>query len=250
MATDIIARGMAAKALNDQGSGEGGADLSNLNADNLTSGTVPEARLPSSLIKQKNILTAGTSLNDYTKAGIYYFSSAYKPSDAPNGAVNGWLVVLTNGSTNVIKQIWLRHGSVASTNYDMYIRTMTEADKWSDWQRIFTSKDIIPAANLPSAIDVVVGSIETTANSELDDLVKTISNPAGFKKALISATMSDSIYGRVLISDLFNSYDDTVVSKTAHALICTGNGDGTINFRVRIPAGVSETFSYTIIFFN
>ena len=42
------------------------------------------------------VTTAGENLDDYTKTGVYYFSSNHTPVNVPSG-VNGWLVVYGNG---------------------------------------------------------------------------------------------------------------------------------------------------------
>ena len=87
-----------------------------------------------------HIITSGTQdLNSYRTEGLYYFSSGATLSNAPNGAVNGWLQVLpSNGSS--VKQIWSRHGSnggTIPTYTDMYERTYS-GSTWLDWARLIT----------------------------------------------------------------------------------------------------------------
>ena len=79
-----------------------------------------------------NITTANTNLNDYIEDGTYYFSGDYTPTNIPVG-LNGWLEVKTSGNNNIIKQIWYRHGTINSNDYQTYVRTKTGSG-WSDWQ--------------------------------------------------------------------------------------------------------------------
>lgn len=94
-------------------------------------------------VKATNITTEGTDLNDYTTAGTYFFKNGnIAPANIPEG-INGWLVVLHDGS-GVIKQIWYRFGS-AGNHYRSFVRTKfgTEAD-WTEWQRFVVESEITP----------------------------------------------------------------------------------------------------------
>lgn len=89
-----------------------------------------------------HIITSGSAdLNNYRTEGTYYFSSGVTLSNAPNGAVNGWLQVLpTNGGA--VKQFWYRFGSnggTPPTYTDFYERTYSGAE-WLAWERIVTEK--------------------------------------------------------------------------------------------------------------
>lgn len=83
------------------------------------------------------ISEAGTSLDQYADAGMYYFSIGYPPSDAPSGA-NGWLITL--GSNYAKKQIWLREGS-QNTQADTWVRTFTNG-AWTSWRRLVTENEM------------------------------------------------------------------------------------------------------------
>lgn len=79
---------------------------------------------------------ADTSLDQYVDPGMYYFSIAYAPSDAPAGA-NGWLIVLGGGAK---KQIWLREGS-ETTQFDTCVRSFTSG-AWTSWRRLVSDKEM------------------------------------------------------------------------------------------------------------
>lgn len=92
------------------------------------------------------VRTAGTSCDDYTEYGIYYFASqTYAPTDIPVG-VNGWLTVIPSDGGIFTKQFWTRAGTPGSNDHMTYVRT-SNSGGWGDWQRFFTTKDIIPKAN-------------------------------------------------------------------------------------------------------
>lgn len=79
-------------------------------------------------------ITSGThDLNNYTSEGDYFFSGNTTLSNAPNGAVNGWLQVL-RGANGEVKQIWHRYGSNAYTYTDEFVRIYTSS--WSSWERL------------------------------------------------------------------------------------------------------------------
>lgn len=78
--------------------------------------------------------TTNTNLNDYKTDGVYYFGSSYAPINRPAGS-NGWLEVFTGeqGGDKVVKQIWYRHGTPNSTDYETYVRILSSGT-WSNWK--------------------------------------------------------------------------------------------------------------------
>ncbi len=88
------------------------------------------------LDKWSSTVTSTGNLNNYKTAGVYYFSSSYTPTNIPEG-VNGWLMVLTYGST-AIKQLWFRHGTVDTNDFHIFVRTYASST-WSEWRRIITN---------------------------------------------------------------------------------------------------------------
>ena len=87
------------------------------------------------------VTTAGENLDDYTKTGVYYFSSNHTPVNVPSG-VNGWLVVYGNGYTTK-KQIWYRAGTSGSFNYEPFMRTCGTTGVWSEWEKIVTEPVVL-----------------------------------------------------------------------------------------------------------
>lgn len=75
----------------------------------------------------------GTDLNNYKTDGVYYFSSAAKPTNIPAGS-NGWLQVYSSNQ-NSVKQIWYRYGTPNSNDFETYVRTKDGSDNWSEWSQ-------------------------------------------------------------------------------------------------------------------
>lgn len=91
------------------------------------------------------VTEANTNLNDYAVAGVYSFSVANQPVNRPSGTSNGWLVVVpwtSNPTTQTVKQFWLRHGGINSTDHEVYTRTKIGDYGWSSWAKVITSKDM------------------------------------------------------------------------------------------------------------
>ena len=91
------------------------------------------------------IISETTDLNDYTTTGIFYFPSSATPTNIPKG-VNGWLVVISNGAENpMVKQLWMRLGTLDSNDYATFMRTgITNSEgttTWGSWFRIMTSEN-------------------------------------------------------------------------------------------------------------
>lgn len=88
-----------------------------------------------------SVTTTGEDLDDYTDAGIYTFAQSYAPTNVPAGS-NGWLIVIpwTNGSST-IKQIWLRHGTVGSNDFETYVRTKVGTNAWGSWSKYYTTSN-------------------------------------------------------------------------------------------------------------
>lgn len=111
-----------------------------------------------------------TDADSLTEVGNYYLQ---RPSGgtAPvisvsENPVNGWLMVIPGSGTQV-KQLFYRFGS-AATHYHIFVRTKFNTG-WSAWERLFTTKDVIPIANggtgATTVGDVLTNLGITTANS-------------------------------------------------------------------------------------
>lgn len=91
------------------------------------------------------VTTADEDLDDYNIAGVYSFAAAYQPVNRPSGTSNGWLVVIpwtSNTTTQTVKQFWLRHGSLGTNDNNIYVRTKVGDYGWSEWSKIWTTKDM------------------------------------------------------------------------------------------------------------
>lgn len=91
------------------------------------------------------VTEANTDLDNYSIAGVYSFAVAYQPVNRPSGTSNGWLVVVpwtSNPTTQTVKQFWLRHGGINTTDHEVYTRTKIGDYGWSSWAKVITSKDM------------------------------------------------------------------------------------------------------------
>lgn len=88
----------------------------------------------------KIITVANEDIDTYVTAGIYCFAVNYSPLNKPEGNTNGWLIVIPwQASGATCKQIWLRHGTLGSTDYSIYVRTRVSA-VWGEWYEIITDQ--------------------------------------------------------------------------------------------------------------
>lgn len=121
------------------------------NADTVDNKHASDFAAASHIHSTTPVTTANEDLNNYNIAGIYSFSASYQPLNRPEGTSNGWLVVIpwnSSTSTQTIKQIWLRHGSIGTNDHCVYIRTKVGDYGWSDWAQVWTTKDLsITASN-------------------------------------------------------------------------------------------------------
>lgn len=83
-------------------------------------------------------VSGAADLNNYKEEGTYYFIGGDGMlTNQPNGAINGWLEVLTSArnGTGLLKQLWHRAGSNPTTFMDEYIRLYTSGT-WGSWERL------------------------------------------------------------------------------------------------------------------
>lgn len=85
-----------------------------------------------------SIVTRNSDLNNYKTDGKFYFPQTYTPTNIPAG-VNGILEVFTvdMGGTLLVKQMWYRHGTNNTNDFETYIRTFN-GSAWSNWKRFQT----------------------------------------------------------------------------------------------------------------
>lgn len=112
-----------------------------VNAENLNllQTNVDNAKLE----KTVNVSASNPNLNDYKTEGRYYI-----PNGATNipAGVNGILEVYLT-PPGMVKQIWYRHGTANTNDYETYVRTSTDGSAWSSWQRYIVSADFFYKAN-------------------------------------------------------------------------------------------------------
>ena len=85
-------------------------------------------------------VSGAADLNNYRTEGKYFFSGGNNMlTNAPNGAINGWLEVFVDqySPARGVKQIWHRYGSNPTTFMDEYIR-LYASGAWGSWERIAT----------------------------------------------------------------------------------------------------------------
>ena len=88
----------------------------------------------------KIITATGEDINNYVTAGIYCFAANNSPTNKPEGNTNGWLIVIPwQASGGTCKQIWLRHGTLGSTDSSVYVRTRI-GNIWGSWYEVITNK--------------------------------------------------------------------------------------------------------------
>lgn len=119
------------------------------------------------LNKVINVVVANTDLDDYKEDGEFYFGVDYTPTNIPTG-VNGWLKVITGiqGSDNIVKQIWYRHGTPNSNDYETYVRTFS-SNVWSSW-KMFGMQSSIDSLNnnkVSKSGDTMTGSLTLNKTS-------------------------------------------------------------------------------------
>lgn len=108
------------------------------------------------------VTTTGKDLDDYTDAGIYTFAQAYAPTNVPAGS-NGWLVVIPwQQDSTTIKQIWFRHGTVGSNDFETYVRTKVGTNAWGSWSKYYTT------SNPPTYAEVGASPAFTSSNGGVE----------------------------------------------------------------------------------
>lgn len=103
----------------------------------------------SSIRNVKNVLVAGTNLDDYVYSGCFYFDSERTPLNVPAGVTNGWLQVIAEQPLNegrgsgYVKQIWYRAGTPNSNDFQTFIRTANVGiSSFGAWRRLIVEDDI------------------------------------------------------------------------------------------------------------
>lgn len=139
------------------------------------------------------ISESGTSLDDYTAPGTYYFDNTNTPVDVPGTMVNGWLVVLTDRAYTC-KQLLLRQGS-QTTQADVYLRVFTSG-AWTSWRRLVTENEMyyMPGQQAPFRINC--GGYLTSGGTYINGLVPL---PKPVHSSVASATVVNNASYKITI---------------------------------------------------
>lgn len=164
------------------------------------------------------ITTANTNLNDYTENGLWYFPYNKTPINIPTG-VNGWLVVMKGNLDNVIKQIWYRHGTNNTNDFETYVRTCNTIQgvvSWSNWQRLMVENDLYYKAGDTFTFGWKGGGFLTTSATEIQF---SIPLPKRVPSGVTPSITSGKIYirlpnGGYLLNNVDITLDNTIVLKT------------------------------------
>ena len=111
---------------------------SNLNASNLTTGTIPDARLSSGVFRHRGSLSITTTnpfLDTHTQTKIAEFGSR---SISYTGASASLLTWAVGGSASVV-QIGAHYNGD-----DYYLRTRTDSTNWKTWKKIWHDGNFDP----------------------------------------------------------------------------------------------------------
>lgn len=129
--------------------------------------------------EMNSVLEAGTDLNDYRTAGIFFFSYANRPTNLPpDGYGNGWCLVLPSSinSENYCTQIWISFGNNATTdarNKPMARRTYFNGT-WTDWWKLPCTGEYTSSTDVTNAITTALAdyiphnTTEITATTEAE----------------------------------------------------------------------------------
>jgi len=196
------------------------------------------------------IASGNQNLNNYTTEGVWYFSGGATLTNAPNGAVNGWLEVLPSMGGDV-KQFWHRHGSNPTTFKDEYIR-LYGSGSWGSWEKIATESDI-------------AGAFDTTQTVETNRIIRTTKLPDGTMICSMKVNITTAIsgtWGAIYYSPLasLGNWPTAFIATPVITATLDGGPDawvGTIRntsttfvgstYLYRAVAQVSSTYSLSVI---
>lgn len=169
-------------------------------------------------------------LNTYKTSGIYYFKSetGKNPTNTPAGAVNGVLIVIKSdwSARDMIKQIWMRHGTNNSNDNQIFTRSFGVADNaWSYWHEIVTSKSSSTSSDASvifemngrngKAADAQAGTAAVLGETTIYVGNGTASGSDGNSRGNIRIYGTDNRYVRLTAQDtMINNYRSQLPSKS------------------------------------
>ena len=170
--------------------------LNSINLNKIEDGIMPA--------NTKTINDNTVNLNDFIKDGSYYFPGANQTITNIPAGVNGWLRVMESGVSGVVKQIWYRHGTANTNDFETYVRTCTDGTTWSNWTQIVTTNDelLIIRGTIPSTN---LNDIQKTGIYYISD--QTLSNAPDFNYSYsILIVIQTSVTHQYLIKPVSSAF--------------------------------------------
>lgn len=208
----------------------------------LTTSTVSAAKA----VSVQAVTVANEDLNNYKTSGIYYFSQTYTPTNIPAG-VNGFLQVMVSGS--VVKQIWYRHGTANSNDWNTYVRTYTST--WSGWRQYLTGSDILAPICYTGTFTGMTGSGAKALPNRYTKCLVILSTYMPNSSDGISLTSS---YVQTAMSSNMAAVSNLTIANKSSALVqffsCTATGAVTVNIGGSAVGAAASSFTtrYVIMF--
>lgn len=163
------------------------------------------------LLKTRTITIENTDLDDYLEDGLYYFSQNYTPINIPAG-VNGWLQVFKCNITNVIKQIWYRHGTVNSNDFEIFVRTKSGSNGWSNWQRLTVENDLYYKSGDSTTLTWTGGGILSSVSTEIQFTIPMPKRMNNVTPTISAGTLSVRVpTGGYLVQDVNIRANNTIM---------------------------------------
>lgn len=193
------------------------------------------------------VTTRNTNLNDYIHNGIYYFTSSYTPTNAPDS--DGILLVMGLGST-FIKQLWFDRGSTANfKEHYTYVRTW-RGSSWTGWTRYLEEPDLLFEGSSEGTVTVDPPTVNTLSNYKYIEIYFTDNNgvTGGFVKLYKPTTSTSSSASSSVVLSIVepSSATTTYIRKTKYTISNSGIvPDLTTAGYVKITSGTVSTSSGT-----
>lgn len=138
-------------------------------AANSASAAAQSATSVANAYRYNAVTATGTSCNDYTTTGYYYFPASAAPTDSPEAGTGGLLFVSSVApyftSDVSLKQIWFRQAT--SSDWRTYVRSKVSTG-WTAWTQYLTARDIVGAISTVLTANLTASrAVVTDANGKL-----------------------------------------------------------------------------------
>lgn len=186
-----------------------------------TTQTISGYKTFSSLHSNAFTVTADTDLNDIKESGYYYARTTQgaESKNFPSGT-NGLLVVIsgTYGATLHCRQLFMRLGTLNSTDYFWYVRQF-DGDGWGNWKQINNTLSISKAEN---------GQV-TNSNGLIIQKGVVSASTAGVTKTL-PTPFSDNKYAVVITHNGSSKNEGYVTNKTTSNFTVKSSDSSNISY--------------------